>query len=171
MQIRLMVDEREIQLGWEALESLVNNLPDEDESLADLFHKLSQSNIAGVRRAVAQKGAILEETVAILASDSSPEVIEALVGRQCGKLSASALAQIIQRNWSEVNREIARSVESYSQSDITEVAKLLAGSADPSVRAALASNGSAPKLIVRQLLKDPDPEVRRLAQDTVKRRY
>ena len=171
MQIKLMVDEREIQLRWEALESLVNNLPDEDESLADLYHKLSQSNIAGVRRAVAQKGVILEETVAILASDSSPDVIEALVGRQCGKLSASALAQIIQRNWSGVNRDIARSVESYSQSDITEVSKLLAGSADPSVRAARASNGSASKLIVRQLLKDPDPEVRRLAQDTVKTRY
>ena len=38
MQIKLMVGEREVQLGWEALESLVNNLPDEDESLADLFH-------------------------------------------------------------------------------------------------------------------------------------
>ena len=170
MQIKLMVDEREIQLGWEALESLVNNLPDEDETLADLFHKLSQSNIAGVRRAVAQKAVIMEETAAILASDSSPDVIEALVGRQCGKLSASALAQIIQRNWSGVNRDIARSVESYSQSDITEVSKLLAGSADPSVRGALASNRRAPKLIVRQLLKDPDPEVRRLAQDTLKGR-
>lgn len=39
MQIKLTVDEREVQLGWEALESLVSNLPDEDESLADLFHK------------------------------------------------------------------------------------------------------------------------------------
>ena len=70
-----------------------------------------------------------------------------------------------------MNRDIARSVEGYGQSDITAVAKLLANSADPSVRAALASNGCAPKLIVRQLLKDPDPEVRRLAQDTLKRRY
>ena len=51
MQIKLVVDEHEIPLGWDALESLVSSLPDEDESLADLFHKLSQSNIAGVRRA------------------------------------------------------------------------------------------------------------------------
>ncbi len=29
------------------------------------------------------------------------------------KLSESALAQIIQRNWSEVNRRIAQSVEGY----------------------------------------------------------
>ena len=90
---------------------------------------------------------------------------------QRGKLSESALTQIIQRNWIAVNRDIARSVEGYNQSDITAVAKLLASSADPSVRAALASNCSAPKLIVRQLLKDTDPEVRRLAQGTMKARY
>ena len=168
MQIKFMVDEREIQLGCAVLEALVGNLPDEDESLTDLFHELAQSNIAGVRASVARKSVISAETVAILASDSSPEVIEALVNAQCGKVSESDLAQIVQRNWSGVNRDIARSVESYSQSDITEVAKLLAGSADPSVRAALASNGSAPKLIVRQLLKDPDPDVRRLAQNTLK---
>jgi hypothetical protein len=169
MRIKLMVDEREVQLGWEALESLVGNLPDEDESLVDLFHELSRSNIAGVRRAVAQKTAISAETVANLASDPSPEVIEALVGSQCAKLSESALAQIIQRNWSGVNRDIARNVESYDQSDITALAKVLAGSADPSVRAALASNYGAPKAILRQLLKDPDPEVRRSAQNTLKR--
>jgi len=170
MQIKLMVDEHEVQLGCEALESLVCNLGDEDEPSADLFHKLAQSNIAGVRAAVARKRVISEETVANLASDPSPEVIDALVSAQCGKLSESALVQIIQRNWSGVNRQIARNVEDYNQSCITAVAKLLADSADPSVRAALASNGRAPKLIVRQLLKDPDPEVRRLAQDTLKGR-
>jgi hypothetical protein len=97
-------------------------------------------------------------------------VIEALLCAQCRKLSESALTQIIQRNWSEVNRRIAQSVEGYYQSDITAVAKLLAGSADPSVRATLASNGDAPKLVLRQLLKDPDPQVRRLAQNTLSRR-
>jgi len=168
MQIKLMVDEHEAQLGCEGLESLVCSLPDWDESFAKVFHKLAQSNIAGVRAAVASKRVISEETVANLASDSSPEVIDALVSEQRCKLSESALAQIIQRNWSKVNRDIARYVEDYNQSDITEVAKLLSGSADPSVRAALASNGRAPKHIVRQLLKDPDPDVRRLAQDTLK---
>ena len=118
-----------------------NSGGNEDESLADLFHELAQSNIATVRAAVASKAVISEETVANLASDSSPEVIEELLCAQCRKLSESALAQIIQRNWSEANRRIAQSVEGYYQSDITAVAKLLAGSADPSVRATLASNG------------------------------
>ena len=72
MQIKLSILEHEVQLGWEALESLVGNLPDEDESLADLFHGLAQSNIAAVRAAVALQGAISEETVATLASDPEP---------------------------------------------------------------------------------------------------
>ena len=169
MQVKLSILEHEVQLGWEALESLVGSLPDEDESLADLFHELAQSNVAAVRAAVARKAVISEETVQVLASDSSPEVIEALVRAQCRKLSESALAQIIQRNWSGTNRQIAQNVEDYyEQCDIAALAKLLAGSADPSVRATLASNSRAPKLIVRDLLKDPDSEVRRLAQNTLR---
>jgi hypothetical protein len=169
MQIKLSILEHEVQLGWEALESLVRDLPNDDESLADLFHGLAQSNTAAVRAAVACKAVISEETVATLASDSSPEVIEALVNAQCRKLSESAIAQIIQRNWSGINRQIAQNVEDYyEQCDIGALAKLLASSADPSVRAALASNSRAPKLIVRDLLKDPDPEVRRMAQNTLR---
>jgi len=167
MQIKLSILEHEVQLGWEALESLVRDLPNDDESLADLFHGLAQSNIAAVRAAVACKAVISEETVATLASDSSPEVIEALVNAHRRKLSESALAQIIQRNWSGINGKIAWGVERCDQSAIVAVAQLLASSADPSVRATLASNGDAPKLVLRQLLKDPDPEVRRLAQNTL----
>jgi lysozyme family protein len=122
-----------------------------------------------VRAAVARKSAISEETVANFASDSSPEVIGALVNAQCRKLSESAIVQIVQRNWSAVNRDIAHNVESFDQSDTTALAKLLAGSADPSVRAALASNSGSPKVVVRQFLNDPDPDVRRLARNTLKR--
>lgn len=167
MQIKLVVDEREVQLGWETLESLVSNLADEDKSLADLFADLAQSSVAGVRAAAARKSVISEETVAMLASDPGPEVIEALVIAQHGKLSQSALTEIIQRNWTSVNREIAQSIESYDRCDITVVARLLAGSADPSVRGSLAANCCAPKVIVRQLLKDADPDVRRSAQYTL----
>lgn len=169
MQAKFVVGEREIPLGCEALESLVGNLPDEDESLVDLFHELARSDMAGVRAAVARKSTISEETVANLASDSSPEVIEALVNAQCRKLGESAIVQIVQRNWSSVNRDIARNVENFDHSDTAALAKLLCGSADPSVRAALASNSGSPKVVVRQLLNDPDPDVRRLARNTLKR--
>ena len=61
-----------------------------------------------MRAAVARKSAISEETVAVLASDPSPDVIGTLVNAQRGKLGESALTQIIQRNWSAVNRDIAQ---------------------------------------------------------------
>jgi len=73
MQIRVAVDGHEIQLGASALAALIGSLPDDDESLAEVFHELAQSSIAAVRAAVASKAVISEETVATLASDSSPE--------------------------------------------------------------------------------------------------
>ena len=161
MQVRLKILEHEVHLGWEGLESLVDRLPDDDESLAGLLHELAQSNIAAVRSSVACKAVITEETVGILASDPNPEVIEMLVRAQCSKLSESALVQIIQRNWSAINRRIAENVEDYyEQSDITAVVL--------HVHATLASNSRAPRPIVRQLLQDPDPEVQRLAQRTLR---
>jgi hypothetical protein len=171
MRIKLVVDEHEVELGSQGLDLLVGNLPDADESLADLYHTLAQSNIAAVREAVARKSVISEETIANLASDPSPDVIWALVSAQCGRLSESAVAQIIQRNWSGVNREIAQNLENFDQGDVTALAMLLAGSADPSVRAALASNHRAPKVVVRRLLMDDDPGVHRSAQYTLKPRY
>jgi hypothetical protein len=169
VEIKLVVGEREVQLGWEAVESLIGNLPDEDKSLADLFHDLAQSEAAPIRAAVAGKSVISEETVARLASDPNPEVIRALVNAQCPKLKELALTQIIQRNLTSVNRDIAQMVESYDENDVTTIGKLLASSPDPSVRSSLAGNPCAPKIIVRQLLQDPDREVRRKALETLRR--
>lgn len=170
LEIKLVVGEREVQLGWEAVESLIGSLPDEDKSLADLLHDLAQSDAASIRAAVARKSSINEKTVAMLASDPTPEVVDALVNAQRGKIGESALTQIIQRNWTIINRDIAQSIESYDQTDVTAIGKLLAGSPDPAVRSALAGNACAPGIVVRQFLHDPDPEVRRSALETISKR-
>jgi len=167
--IKLVVDEHEVELSWEVLESLVSNLPDDNESFAGLLHCLAQSKIATVREAVARKGVISEDTVARLETDACPEVLEALVTCQQGKLTQAALTRIIQRDWSRVNRGIAESVESYLQCEVNSIANLLAASEDPSVRALLASNYSAPKAVLRTLLQDPDPVVRGKALRTLTR--
>jgi hypothetical protein len=167
MQIKLVVNEREVQLSWELVQSVLANVSRDDDSFADVLNELAQSSVASVRRAVANTHVISEETVATLVSDPCPWVIESLVSSHPGKLSQAALIQIIEHKWSMVNRNIAQNVEAYYQSDITVVSKLLADSADPSVRSALASNSSTPKAIVRQLLKDTNYEVRRSAKNTL----
>jgi hypothetical protein len=170
LQIKLVVDEHEVQLGWDTMERLVANLPDDNESLAGVFHTLAGCAVAAVREEVARKRTISDETVALLASDGCPEVIEALADSQTRRLTEPAIVQIIQRNWSRVNRNIANSVDNFDQADVMTLSKLLMGSADPSVRCALAANFSAPKIIVKQLLNDPDAEVRRLAGNNLKNR-
>lgn len=170
-QVRMMVNGREVELRWQLVDLLLRQLQDNDDSFAEVIHELAQSNVAAVRQAVASARCISEETVGILVTDSCPWVIEELVRAQRDKLSQSALIQIIEHNWSMVNRQIAQDVECYPQSDITVVSKLLADNADPSVRSDLASNCFAPKAIVRQLLKDTDPDVRRSAQNTLDTRH
>jgi hypothetical protein len=167
MQVKLVVGEREVQLGWEAVRSIIQELPGEDEALAGLFDDLAQSEVAAIREAVAYKASISDETVEILASDPNPDVILALVNNQRNKLSEAVLTQIIQRNWSSVNTNIAADIECYDRSDILAIGKLLAGNSDPSVRDVLAGNSGTPKAIVRLLLHDAVPEVRRKAQSTL----
>jgi hypothetical protein len=169
---KLCFDSQEIEFeaGWEAVESLIDHLPDDDPGLSDAFAILARCPASAIRRSVASKDSLPEETVAALADDPAPEVIQALANRQRRKISEAALRQIIGRNWSYLNREIASCVEDYDQADVMEIAKLLACSTDPAVRAALAGNPCAPKVVVRQLLNDPDAEVRRLARATLVRR-
>lgn len=169
-QIKLVIDEHDVQLGWDAVENLIRDLPDDDESLADVFHALAGCTVAAVREAVARKSAISDKTVVLLASDGCPEVIEAIAESQTRRLSEPALTQIIQRNWSRLNRSIAGAVENFDQADVMTLSKLLMGSGDPSVRCALAANFGAPKIIIKQLLNDPDTEVRRLAGNNLKNR-
>jgi hypothetical protein len=169
LQIKLVVDEHEVQLGWDAIENLIRDLPD-DESLAGVFHTLAGCTVAAVREAIARKSAISDKTLVLLASDGCPEVIEAIAESQTRRLSEPALMQVIQRNWSRLNRSIAGSVENFDQADVMVLSKLLIASVDPSVRCALAANFGAPKLIIKQLLNDPDTEVRRLAGNNLKYR-
>jgi hypothetical protein len=167
--IKLFLDSQEIELeaGWEAVESLIDHLPGDDPALAEAFATLGRCSASTIRRSIASKESIPEETIAALADDPAPEVILALANHQRRKIGEAALREIIGRNWSCLNREIATYVEDYDQADVTQIAKLLAGSTDPTVRAALAGNSSAPKVIIKQLLNDPDAEVRRLARVTL----
>ncbi len=168
MQLQWIVGSMVLDLGWTPAPSMISDLP-EDEDLAPVYAYLAKSPSALVRRAVAAKSVLPAETVAILASDSEPEVIKEVVNSHRDKLSEADLIQIIRRGWSDVNTSIAVRVEDYREADVSAIAKLLAESEDPWVRAVLAGNEWAPKAILKQLTVDPDASVRRAARSSLKR--
>jgi hypothetical protein len=62
---------------------------------------------------------------------------------------------------------IAGYVESYESAASDDIAEALAKHTDPRVRAALASNSSAPKKFLKNLLKDSDSRVRASAKQSL----
>lgn len=169
MEIRLVVDEQSLDLNWETVETLVGSLPDEGAPVAGILEALSRSEVAAVRRAVAGKRSLPEECAERLASDSNPDVIDALLQCQAAKLSLEAVRAIIQRDWSSANRQVGCCLREFSRCDVTALAALLAASSDPAVREAVASNWDSPSAVLRQLALDPDPSIRRLARNGLAR--
>ncbi len=168
MQLQWIVGSMVLDLGSMPAPSMIRDLPEEEEFIP-VYACLAKSRSAQVRRAVAAKDVLSAETVATLASDSEPDVIKEIVSRHRNKLSEADLTQIIRRGWSDVNAGIASRVEEYREADVFAIAKLLADSEDPWVRAILAGNDLAPKAILKQLTVDPDASVRRAARRSLKR--
>ena len=167
MKATLTVESHEIEVDHVLLESVVRHLPGDDEQLLPVFATLAQSNSAAVRRAVASKSRLTGETVALLASDLSPEVVETVVFEHTKDIPEATLVGIIRRNWTNVNCAIASRIHDCDDADVTALAKLLAAGDDPAVRSLLAGNCSLPKAIRKRFLADPDPYVRRSAHESL----
>ncbi len=168
MKATLLIDSHEVDVDYSLLESIVNQLPTDDDQLLPVFATLAQSSSAAVRRAVASRPRLTPETVALLASDPSPEVLEALVYEHAKDIPEATLVNIIRRNWTNVNMAIACRIHDCDDVDVTALAKLLGASDDPAVRFTLAGNGSVPRAIRKRFLSDPDPYVRRCARESIR---
>jgi len=94
----------------------------------------------------------------ILASDPSPEVIEALVNAQRSKLSESPLSRSFSANWSGINRRSQRTWRAIRTERHHRSSEILAGSADPSVRATLRLIPGRPGLLSGSSAEIPIPK-------------
>ncbi len=167
MKVTLAVDSHQIEVDFRLLESVVRHRPDDDEQLLPVFATLAHSASAAVRRAVASKSRLTPETIALLAADPTPEVVEALVFEHSKDIPEATLVGIIRRNWTNVNCNIASRIHDCDDADVTALAKLLAAGEDPAVRSTLACNCSLPKAFRKRFLADPDPEVRKTARESI----
>jgi hypothetical protein len=168
MKLTLAVDSHQIEVDFSLLDLLVNQIPGDDEQFTPVFAALAQSKSAGVRQTVASKPALSAETIALLASDPSPEVVEAICSAHTKDIPESILVGIIRRNWTNVNCAIANGIHDCDDADVTTLAKLLAASEDPAVRYSLAGNSRLPKAILKRFLADTDPYIRKEARNSLR---
>jgi hypothetical protein len=156
-----------IELGYDDLSSIVSSLPDSPD-FEEVFSVLAAHPSVAVRESIAGKDKINEETVNLLASDSDAAVIRALVRSDAARdtLLTEKLIEMVKRDV-DTAESIAGYVESYSNAEVDDLAEVLGQHSDPRVRNALAGNSSAPKKILKSLLKDEDPRVRASAKQSL----
>jgi len=160
MDLQLKVDGKEYSVGCSVLDYGISAIPDIDE-YSGLYYQLAKSANSNVRKEVAEKGCIDDETLSVLIKDTQLGVLNALVRNSyvSGRVSEAELMRIIDLNDAELCIYIAENIESFDRCDPNQIAEKLFANEDPVVRAALAENSYTPKHVVRMLLKDRDVDV------------
>jgi hypothetical protein len=155
-------------LPYSSLASVISDARDSEEN-EGLFRAAARHPSSDVREAVAYKDNLDTETLEVLSKDPSPSVVRNLVGRAAFKrwVSSERLFELVQAD-PDVAETVAQNIEAYDNVDLSELARVLLQIADPQVRYALAGNYSCPKSVTKSLTRDPDPQVRREAQERLK---
>lgn len=156
-----------IDLGYDDVSSIASSLPDSSEH-SEIYAMLAGHPSVSVRENIAGKDKLDESTVKSLAADPEATVLRSLVrsenARKC--LNTKQLLEMIRRDV-DTAENIACYVESFESADADAVAETLSKHSDPRVRNSLAGNGSAPKKVLKALLKDEDARVRASAKQSL----
>jgi hypothetical protein len=96
----------------------------------------------------------------MLISDKSVPVLRNLVRTESFKENASAadIERLIHLDV-EIAQNIAGDLDSYQRADSNKLCSIILKMEDPSILASLAGNYSAPKKILKELVKHSDPHV------------
>jgi len=162
MKITLTIDGKptSIELSYEDIASIISNLPDIPEN-TEIFELFSSHPSASVRENVAGKDNLNGPTIHQLANDPSGDVLRYLVRSDKAReyLDTEQIIAIIDRDI-DAAKNIASCIERYASADTDDIADRLLEHPDPKVRNELAGNSSAPRKVLRALLKDVDAAVR-----------
>jgi hypothetical protein len=169
MKITLAIDGKaSIELAADQVDDLVYRMDDIEENSA-FFDLFAFHPASAVRKAVANKDLLSDDTVAMLSKDSAFEVRRNLLTSRRGRefIGEEALLNIIATDV-DAAEMIAGNIESYQQISTEKLGKLLEAHTDPRVRKALAGNGNAPKRLIKALVRDEDRGVRTAAANTLR---
>jgi hypothetical protein len=161
----LKIDDIEINVGLEELASIVSALKDHVENQA-VFAKMALHPSSRVRVEVAYKSEISSETAAMLSQDKSVEVLRC-IARNTSFVKTATQADVdrlISIGDSEICKNLVGQAGDFDNAEASKIFEALAASVDPDVRLAVAENWSAPKKVLKKLLNDSDPDVRRAAK-------
>jgi hypothetical protein len=161
MDIKLTVNNVEIRVGIEFTSNIINYLND-DESNQEIFHELAQHPSASVRKEVAYKDKISEETARILLEDTDPSVLVYILKNKSTKeiLTEDDFKRILETKNEELIQEIINNIDDYSLiSDADQCLASIIALDNDYLTLKIADSYSTPKKILKKLIKHSDPDI------------
>lgn len=163
IDISLVIAGKEVTLGHQFLENIVNEIPDIPQN-KKIFEIISKSDNDEVRRLVTKKKFLNKRTINSLLNDSSKTVITNLFYNEniVKRITKKQIMKIIKTNDKEFLCIIATHLKKFSLINKCKFAKKLSKHPNPSVRYNLIANSepeSIPISVLKKLTKDEDPIV------------
>lgn len=152
-------------LSFEEVSSLVSSARDSKEN-EPFFAVAARHPASAVRECAASRDNLPDETVKLLMSDKSINVLRSLTrSRKFIQLASTEDLQRLSSIDTELAQNIACNVESFVEADTMKLAEFYAAHSDPGVVSYLAGNYATPKRVLRGLLKHSDPHVANEAKE------
>lgn len=174
INIKLMIDGKEVTLGHQFLEDIVNEIPDIPQN-KKIFEVISKSDNNEVRRLVTKKKFLNKKTIHSLLNDSSKTVITNLFYNKniAKRITKKQIMKIIKTNEKKFLSTIATHLKKFSLINKCKFAKKLSKHPDPSVRYNLIANSEPESItisVLKKLTKDEDPIVALKAKSRLAKR-
>ena len=168
MEVKLVIDGVEVQVGAQFLQNLIDAIPD-TEDYSDLFLVLAKSKNPYVRRDIASKDKINAETAELLLADKEPIVLECIVSNDAAKsvVTIEQLEEILGFAGTDVVKNIINYIEDYEEVNINDLADLIMAQDNPTLNLSMAENYSAPKKILKKLAKSKDADIKAAAKNSL----
>lgn len=168
MDAKLIVNGIELKVGTELLGNITYYLSD-SENNKEIFHALAGSKSANIRKEIASKDSISENTAILLLNDHDPKVLEEIIRNDIAKsiITDELIDNIISIENEDLLVQIANNYEGFENLDIEDVAKKLISLDNPTVTYAVADNYSTPKKVLKNLLKHSDPDISNAAKKSL----
>lgn len=167
MEVKLVVGNKSVALGFSAIENLVGELNGCDAMA--VIEELGRHSSSAVRAAIARRDDLPENLVHQFASDPSAAVNLAVLASEAGKqyLTTEEILAIYAKS-EEAAKDSCWRIEGYREADIGVLAGELSRHPDPGVRMALATNTSVPRKFLKILSSDDDPSVAGAALESMR---
>jgi len=169
MKTLLKIAETEVSLGIDELQSIVSYLADNEKNSA-IFQQLATHKSATIRKEIAYKDNLTEESVQLLLRDKDVAVLSNIVRSAAVKeiFSDEDFDYVVSRDNEELISDMLGSLDEYENlSDYSAALEKIIALENEKLTLIIAESYNTPKKILKKLLKHNDPDIVNAAKSSL----